>query len=249
MENWYKYRDDLWKKVTIYNPKTYIEPQRFDHEKNDCKTSDNIRRSQRMIEAYALCNDWSFFVTCTLDPKKYDRTDLDKFRSDFMQFVRDMRKKYSCSFHAVFVPELHKSLDGWHMHGLVSGLPLDALRAFTLRERLPKYIRDKVSKGESVFDFPDYRKKFGWVDVEPVKQRDAAARYITKYITKEQGTVTAKHIDLQKHLYYVTRGLQLPEKVESPPGCYPEGLPEDFLCENFYEFEYGAVHWYSPSDK
>ena len=145
----------------------------------------------------------------------------------------------------LFLPELHKSKDGWHMHGLLQGVPVEALRAFTLKEKLPKYIRDKIKKGEPVFDWPAYRESFGWVDMEPIRSRDAAARYITKYITKA-GDSTAQALELGKHLYYVTRGLQQPERMETEnaPGAVPDAFPAGLVLGNNYEFEYGEVQWY-----
>lgn len=123
-----------------------------------------------------------------------------------MLYIRHLRRKCP-DLQALLVPELHKNHDGWHMHGLIQGLPVEMLRPFTLREKLPKYIRGKLKDGEPVYDWPGYREKFGWVDMEPVRSRDAAARYITKYITKGKDD-TAKEMDLGKHLYYVTRGLK-----------------------------------------
>lgn len=243
MEYWYRYRSDLWKKVTIYDHRTSLtyHPRKPDA---DEKLKSNIRRAARMIEGYALCNPWSWFGTFTLNPAYRDRADLDRFRSDFMQFIRDCRKKYG-DIEALLVPELHKSKDGWHMHGLLQGVPVEALRAFTLKEKLPKYIRDKIKKGEPVFDWPAYRKSFGWVDMEPIRCRDAAARYITKYITKA-GDSTAQALELGKHLYYVTRGLQQPERMETEnaPGAVPDAFPAGLVLGNNYEFEYGDVQWY-----
>lgn len=197
-----------------------------------------------MIEAYALCNPWSWFGTFTLSPAYRDRKDLDGFRRDFMQLIRHSRRKYG-DIEALLVPELHKSKDGWHMHGLLQGIPLEALRPFTLKEKLPKYIRDKLKEGQALYDWPEYRKAFGWVDIEPIRSRDAAARYITKYITKA-GDCTAQALDLGKHLYYVTRGLSQPERVEieNAPGAVPDAFPGGLVASSRYEFDYGEVQWF-----
>ena len=242
MEYWYRYRSDLWKKVTIYDHGEQFYHGRRSDESERLKS--NIRRAARMIEGYALCNDWTWFGTFTLNEAYRDRADLDRFRADFMQFIRDCRKKYG-DIEALLVPELHRKKDGWHMHGLIQGIPLDALRAFTMRERLPKYIRDKLKKGDPVYDWPAYRESFGWVDMEPIRSRDAAARYITKYITKS-GDSTAQALQLGKHLYYVTRGLRQPERVETEnaPGIVPEAFPSGLVAGNSYEFDYGSVQWY-----
>ena len=110
------------------------------------------------------------------------------------------------------------------MHGLIRGIPFDALRPFNLSEKLPKYIRDKLTQGWLVYDWPDYRKRFGFVDIEPVRSRDAAARYITKYLTKDITLVTSQELKSGKHLYFHTRGLSLPETIENASGHYPEAF-------------------------
>lgn len=229
--------------MTIYD---HGESQTYHPKKPDAdeKMKSNIRRAARAIEGYALCNPWSWFGTFTLSPAYRDRADLDGFRNDFMQLIRHSRRKYG-DIEVLLVPELHKAKDGWHMHGLLQGIPVEALRQFTLKEKLPKYIREKLRKGEPVYDWPAYRKSFGWVDMEPIRSRDAAARYITKYITKGFDG-TAQAIDLGKHLYYVTRGLDQPERMEceNVPGSVPETFPAGLVVGNRYEFEYGEVQWY-----
>lgn len=231
--------------MTVYAPsdsRLGYRPRRPDSEE---KLAGNIRRAQRNIEGYALCNDWDWFGTFTLNSAYRDRKDLDRFRSDFMQWLRDCRKRYGRDVQALLVPELHKAKDGWHMHGLLRGIPLSALRLFTLREKLPKYLRDKLRSGEAVYDWPAYRAAFGWVDMEPIRNRDAAARYITKYITKAEDS-TAKALDLGKHLYYVTRGLIAPERMETEnaPGCIPDAFPSGLVLGSAFSYDYGEVQWY-----
>lgn len=248
MDYWYRYRNDLWKRVRIYAGHDW-QPPRYDEREDgppDGRMACNIRRAQRMIEGYALCNPWTWFGTFTLNPKYHDRADLDGFRRDFMQFIRDQRKKYG-DIEALLVPELHKAKDGWHMHGLLQGLPEEALRPFCLAEKLPKYIRDKLKAGETLWDWPCYRKAFGWVDIERIRSRDAAARYITKYITKA-GDATAEALASGKHLYYITRGLQAPELIETenPAGVPPAGFPDWLAPSACYGWDYGEVQWYEP---
>lgn len=248
MEYWYRYRDDLWKCVTVWKSDA---PAVRGFSIHDEKTKDNIRRAQRMIEGYALCNSWEWFVTLTLNKEYRSRTDLDRFRFDLQQFIRDERKRLQApSLRVLLVPELHKKSKGWHMHGLVSGLPVEALRLFTLQERLPYYLRDKLKGGQAVYDWPRYRDAFGFVDVEPVRNRDAAARYITKYVTKGMDS-TAKHIDLGKHLYFASRGLQAPVlmETENASGAVPEAFPFDLVPSKSYDYDYGHVQWYERPHK
>lgn len=217
-----------------------------DKSTHEDKTLDNIRRAARMIEAYGLCNEWDYFVTLTVDPRRYsDRLQLDKIRSDLMQMLRDIRKSCFCSVDALIVPELHRNRQGWHFHGLIRGLPSSELRPFELHgSKLPSYVIQKLKSGQIIYDWPRYRRKFGFVDVEPIGNRDAAVRYIKKYITKGLDS-TAKEISLGKHTYFVTRGLQLPQKWES--ATFAVTLPSflrGLAPESSYQWDYGTADWY-----
>lgn len=229
--------------MTVYSGAHGPSDSLFSSDKLDYKTSDNIRRAQRMVEAYALCNVWEWFCTFTLDPVKYNRNDLDKFRSDFTRWVRNLRRIYP-DIKFLLVPELHHK-GGWHMHGLLSGIPPEAFRLFTLEEQLPYYIRSKLKLNQSVYDWPKYREKFGFVDIEPVRSRDACSRYITKYITKDIDN-SSRCVATQKHLYFVSRGLNLPVRLEceNAPGTIPSAFPMSASLSRSFDYVYGTVQWF-----
>lgn len=178
----------------------------------------NVARAASSIQALGLCNDWDWFATFTLDPAKYpNRLALDNFRQHLTRFIKYLREKYpgyKCAF--LLVPELHKRGDGWHMHGLLRDFPPDVLRLFTLEEKLPYHIRSKLSEGIPMYDFPEYRSRFGFCDIEPLRERDAATGYLTKYVIKGLNA-TGKHIQKGKHLFFVSRGLQRPKLIETRP--------------------------------
>ena len=101
----------------------------------DGKFASSISRARSMVKEYGFCNPWNYFVTLTLDAKKYDRYDLGKFKADLQQWVRDERKRHKLIYGregrliVLFVPETHK--DGaWHLHGLVGGLPIEDTKLF-----------------------------------------------------------------------------------------------------------------------
>ena len=182
----YQLRNNLYKVVELYDHKLgAIDMRSEEWDPEAVKTSDNVQRAHRVIEELALCNEFTWFGTFTLDRNKYDRLDLPKFRKAFTQFLRDTKRKTGVKIEYLLVPELHHNKQGWHMHGLFNGITLDQLRPFTLKEKLPTYLRDKLKQGAVIYDWPGYRDRFGWVDIEPVRSRDAAARYITKYLTKD----------------------------------------------------------------
>lgn len=199
---------------------------------NTKKLGNNIVRARTCVREYGLCNDWDYFVTLTLDNAKRDRYDLSAFWKAFSQFVRDYRKRYSVSVRYLFIPEQHK--DGaWHAHGFLAGLPADHLRPFTLQETLPAALLDALRKSGALYDWPLYRQKFGFVTVEPIRDKQRAVSYITKYITKDlERSVTR----LGAHLYYASRGLHKAEEIKR--GQLVREVPVD------YANEHCAITWF-----
>lgn len=198
---------------------------------SDVKSDNNISRAKNRVFELALCNPWNIFLTFTLDPKKYNRNDLGKFRKDLSQFVRDYNKKYGIAIKYLLIPEEHKK-GGWHMHGFLMGLPDEHLRLFTLSEKLPKYIREKLKSGQAVYEWEPYRKKFGFCDLEVVKDQFAVSAYVTKYITKDLDRTVRES---GAHLYYCSQGLS--RSVVIFRGKANDGLVYD------YESDYNSIKW------
>lgn len=69
------------------------------------------------------------------------------------------------------------------MHGFIMGLPVEHLRLFEFKEKLPAYIREKLNQGQAVYDWTAYRDKFGYTDIEPIRNQEACSKYVTKYVT------------------------------------------------------------------
>ena len=203
---------------------------------NDEKLSNNIIRARSTVRELVLCNQFDFFVTLLLDKTKFDRYQLNAFNKALSQWIRDLNKKHGIHIKFLFIPEQH--LDGaWHMHGFLMGLPLDLLELFTLDMKLPYYIRNKLLKGEAVYNWPDYAAKFGFVVIEPVRSLERAASYATKYITKDLARSIS---DLGAHMYYASKGLSRASTVKR--GTFvADGLSPDF------ENDYCQVNWFDGS--
>ncbi len=200
---------------------------------NDCKLSENISRAKRNIFELAYCNPWDYFFTGTIDPKKYDRENLSLFYKDFTQYIRDLRKKFKTDIKYLLIPELHKDGKSWHIHGLLFGLPSSLLVQFRIGDNMGKSLAEKVKNGDIVFNWLGYTKKFGFCDLEPIKNHEAVAKYITKYITKDLAKSVTK---LNSHLYYASKGLNRRIDIKKGTMCCDDIVPD-------FTNEYCSISW------
>jgi len=199
---------------------------------NTVKLANNISRAKSRIFEIAMCNDWDYFITCTLDQQKYERTDLGTFRKDLAQFIRDQRKKYQCDIRYLLIPELHSDGKSWHMHGLLGGVKDEMLAEFD--GTAPLKLRDLGYK-----NYPDYQKKFGFVSLGIINNKDAIAKYITKYINKNmEKSVT----ESGKHLYYCSRGLNKAVKIR-------QGILRDVPDKWHYENDFVKIYWFKEFEE
>lgn len=178
---------------------------------NDEKTDESISRTRSAIFELAFCNPWDWFFTATLDPKKYDRTDLKKFHKDLTQWLRDYNKKYKLHIKFLLIPELHSDGKSWHMHGFLYGLPVEHLHQFKVGDKMGFKLAQKVANGDLVYNWCSYMDKFGFCDLEPIRNSEAVSKYVTKYISKNLRNSVK---DLNAHMYYCSRGLNRAETIK-----------------------------------
>ena len=235
----HQFREDVYKVVMF---KGVRDPDRIfarDHEEEnhyDTKLNEAFCRARSMVLQYALCNTWDYFFTGTLDEKKFNRYDLDKYQAKLSQFIRDKRKAYGSQIQFLLIPEHHK--DGaWHIHGMLAGLPDSVLRKF-------HYPEPKSLVNSAYLNWPDYQKKFGFCSLAPIKNPVATAFYITKYISKD---MSRRAGDLGKHLYFHSRPLKKAVKA-SDVYYFNPGLTD--FCIHDHDFcKTGMVqnaNWFFP---
>lgn len=208
----------------IKNYKKGIMPEKpkFEFEQykreNNKKMENNISRAKSAVTEYALCNDWEHFVTLTIDKKKQDRYDMKKYIHDLGVWIGNYNKKYNTKLSYLLIPEKHE--DGaTHCHGLFNGVSSDSLT---------------INKN-NYLDMPYYFNRFGYISLSPIKNKDACAFYMTKYITKD---MSCRLEDVGEHLYYCSRGLKRKEVF-----LYGDIDIDDKYKRAFYRNEYCNILW------
>ena len=215
------------------------EEEIVDCQEHDGKFDSSFSRARSMVKQYGLCNPWDYFVTLTLDPKKYNRYDLGQFKADLSQFVRDMRKKYKQyggeRLSYVLVPENHK--DGaWHMHGLIYGLPEAVTEPFVSGKHPQKLVDG------GFLNWTDYERKFGFVSLGKIRDPVGTVLYTTKYINKDIEALA----DLKgEHLYMASRPLKKAVTVNEV--YFPYGELDSIATKEYKFCSVGMVYdkpWY-----
>lgn len=189
---------------------------------NENKLSNNISRAKSKVMEYALCNDFDYFVTLTIDGKKYNREDLKLYYKDLSKFLNNYNTNHKTKIKYILIPELHKDGKSWHMHGLISGIKEKHL----------------VANKNNYLDWKQYSKKFGYMSLGVIKDKKAVSRYITKYINKDMGNSIS---ELNAHSYYCSKGLKTAEKVKEGI-LSANNIPYDF------ENEYVGIKWLIKSE-
>lgn len=171
---------------------------------NTCKLDASLSRTRSKVFELALCNKWEYFITLTLSPKNGNRQDLKQFKRSLSKWLNNLNYRNGWNIKYMLIPEPHKN-GSWHMHGLLMGVPDCMLVPFSVNDVLPYKLLAKLKKGERIYNWPTYAEKFGFVSCDRIRDPEACAKYITKYITKELGERNAA---LNEKLYLCSHGLK-----------------------------------------
>lgn len=223
-----RYGEDFFKvSKRLFNPPPQRLVARCDFKSYDHKLDNAFCRARSIIREYALCNEWEYFFTFTLNGARWSRYCLSDVIGCLLQWLQNQRR-VNPKLKYLLVPEQHE--DGaWHFHGLISGIVTSPLPRWA-----PKRIRD-----DGYLDWVDYRMKFGWCSLSPVRSAVGVGFYICKYITKASYDLASmKGI----HMYYHSRGLSR----SLPVGyLYHHDSALDVYCtrgSDFYAFGYFHDH-------
>ena len=147
----------------------------------------SLSRTRRNIRELALCNDFEYFCTVTVDSSKCDRYSLDEVQDNLRKCLRNIRNS-SDNFKYLIITEKHK--DGaFHFHGLMSCLS-------------DLYVNKYGYLSCSKFD------TLGFNSFSKIESVEKVANYILKYITKD----CVKNSKNQ--IYICSRGLKKAERSE-----------------------------------
>lgn len=152
----------------------------------------SMRRARAKVRRLALANEFSWFVTLTLDQTKIDRYDPKAIMQTVNRWLDNMVRRHGLRY--ILVPEQHK--DGaYHFHGFFAG-EVEAVDSGTLSlptDSKPRRPRDEEERaqwlaagGHVVYNLPQW--PFGFsTALELYGTYSSAVGYVCKYIGKQDG--------------------------------------------------------------
>lgn len=146
------------------------------------------RRARQQIRDYALCSEFTYFVTLTLDKEKIDRYDISEIVKRLRIWLDNRVRRNGLRY--ILVPERHK--DGAvHFHGFFN----DALSVVD-SGKLDK-------RGHRIYNLPSWT--FGFTTaIQLYGDYHAAVSYVCKYVGKQSEKIGGRW-------YYSGGSLSLPQ--------------------------------------
>lgn len=166
----------------------------------------SISRARSHILELAYCNNWDYFITITFDKEKVkSRYTISDTMGALRRWINQRNKAGDCIKY-LLVPELHA--DGAiHCHGLISG----NIKTKPFKEYAPREVPEKLRKTD-YHNIPLLSTRFGWCSAGHIQNAEAVSYYMSKYITKNVGSV-ADVLNSGAHIYYASQGLKKAEKI------------------------------------
>lgn len=148
----------------------------------------SLSRTKRNIRELALCNDFEYFATFTVNSEKCDRYVLNDVQDKLKKILHKI-KRNNKDFAFLIITEKHK--DGaFHFHGLIKGIS-------------DLYFNENGYLSSKIFD-----NELGFNSFSKIKDYAKCCNYITKYITKD--CIKNSH----NQIYISSRGLKKATREE-----------------------------------
>ena len=150
----------------------------------------SLSRTKRMIKELALCNDFEYFSTLTINSDMADRFSLDNCQQLLKKLLKKIKRKNK-NFRYIFITEKHEN-GAFHFHGLIGGINKE----------------DFVLNDNGYYHLPIFTDNLGFNSFSPIVDYSKCCNYITKYITKD--CVKNSH----NQVYISSRGLKKATREE-----------------------------------
>ena len=148
------------------------------------RTNEMIRIHRDRVRDIVLMNDFTHFLTITINPEKFDSFDIDIVRKKLSKWLHHQTERKGLKY--VLIPEYHKS-GRIHAHALVN----DVFKFVDSGKR--------TKSGKVIYNCPEWRN--GFTTAIPLdNQKMRVANYVVKYITKGSDKIFGKFFWSSKNI-------------------------------------------------
>ena len=205
--------------------------------------TDHMKTAVDKIYDLAFQNEWSYFMTITIDPEQFDRQDVKEVYKKLSAWLRNQVSRKGLKY--LLIPEQHKN-GGIHAHALIndcfklehSGRYLYSGKAYKAETLQKKGIDINLLK--PVYNVPEW--KYGFSTAIPVDGNPARlACYITKYITKDCKKIFGKY-------YLSSRNLNRDTEISLCNSEKFDELKNNPLYRGGMAFKYSSDFRLDPND-
>lgn len=186
-----------------------VDKKTKEYDKKNKSAECSLARSISHIKDLALCNDFEFFATWTVNSQLCDRFTLDKVVESMKKDLKAYQRKFK-DFKYLYVIEKHEK-GSFHFHGFIKGVPESEFILYTKDDydlekgnKLPVYLIKAIEKGEKIYHINFFDERKGYNTFSKIKSKMGSAFYILKYIGKDPVRTS------ENQIYFRSRGLKMP---------------------------------------
>lgn len=209
--------------------------------------ADNLKRAKEKIFDIVLLNDFKYFITGTFaESEELDRSDPAEVIKPLQKWL--INQSYRNGLQYVLTAERHKK-GGIHIHALVndvlplvySGRRLYKGQAWKEQDILKE--QESFEQYKKIYNIENWR--FGFSTAIPCDQHKLKlARYVTKYITKEQCRIFGKYYWSSKNIEREPRVIltrtnfgEVSEEEKAPKGTTYRFKYDSFFSDLDIDYE------------
>lgn len=191
--------------------KILYEKSASDNSESADRREDVYKRVKEKVFDIIYCNQWEYFLTITIDPKKMDSSSPSEVMKNLSTWLYYQTKHYDLSY--ILVPERFKKSNGIHAHALISAGDLGL--EFSGRIRIGKQSLKQEYCDRTGIAYTEYDKiynatawPYGFSTAIKVSNNDGAlSTYLSKYITKNADMIFGRY-------YWSSRNIEREPAIE-----------------------------------
>lgn len=196
---------------------------------------DVLKRNRERVFDIVYCNEWSWFLTFTFDPKLVDSSSEARVMQILRSWLGNRVQRKGLRY--ILVPERFKHSDGIHCHVLTNDV-LDMTYSGRIRWGKKSYTEESarrlgfpVTDSDKIYNVNDWT--LGFSTALPISENNGKLSvYLTKYITKGNDRIFGRY-------FWSSRNIVREPSIEYTNTPYDEiDLPEFPVPGTAYRVKY-----------